>query len=750
MTKSSTSVSLFAAFTLAACGGGSSGGGGTAAVQSLQAPLQVSIVDASGGTASSVRLSPELRAVEGSDYMTDQTRYWIRDSSMEPLETVNSILDQLRQTRYWEQTNEGAYKALVSDESSGGGGERGNSAVEYATWTVTSTRASNDSPQIVSFWLEQEDTMGDPTPSLIYGRLTVSEESSDEQPLGQFTLYFKNLVATEPSTSTDTNFEGYLRTIERTDGQSEVEFFMSHGDVDGSVALNEYAIRDRVHVIGDPTTDSGRAYTESVFKGNEGTEFTEANEWQIEFNQDYLARRDVQNGNALAVLDRSDFTTRVYSYAVYDDTTEARIEQQGGFPVETADGDSGWAGFYGIWFPEGVELTAGQTLQRRSFVDNSTTPYTVFLAPGRLEKRTRSTVTFGDILDEELEYFDPVTGDDTRIAWDGTNMVKTATRDGSNWQAVDPPESISDNFVPGTWLSAWSQARGQIEIVWPASASNSSDAYVWSNEAVNANSAEMANGDLTLNGYFNMLRANITSNQANYQNSETPYLPDASSVSSGNTAYTFDKETLVLMIGTDPVTTATGVEVTQGPGVFGFHCGPLFPDALSSLSEASQATTTYRWMTGGNEWNQFRGLKDSDENFVSFDAPLRLTYTHSETGSAFDGRSFYLNWDGSNLGGIPHEEDTQENNYFPLFNIPSGTVITSGQSTYKIKQLEGEQRMVQVGDPTTVYNEQGFDLDGTPITAPSGDPYEDPAIGEKPEVTSAPLYVGGVSQSDEG
>ncbi|MGK0205056.1 MAG: hypothetical protein ACI9S9_004143, partial [Planctomycetota bacterium] len=86
----------------------------------------------------------------------------------------------------------------------------------------------------------------------------------------------------------------------------------------------------------------------------------------------------------------------------------------------------------------------------------------------------------------------------------------------------------------------------------------------------------------------------------------------------------------------------------------------------------------------------------------------------------------------------------------PLFNIPSGATATGGSTTYKIKQLEGEQVMVEVGSPSTVYSAQGFDIDGTPITVPTEAPYQDPAIGTKPTVENAPLYVGGVAQSNDG
>lgn len=745
MSKFITSSLLLVA--LASCGGGSSGGG---TVQGLQAPQQVSIVEAAGNTPASLILSNNALAVTGSDYETDPTRFWIEDNSMQALDTVNMILSSLQQTRYWEQTNEGPYIALVSEDDRGGGGERGNNGTVYEEWIVNSTRADNSSPQLVSFWIEQEETMGDPTPSIIYGSLTVTAEPSTDQPLGQFTLYFKNLGVSEASTSTNTNFEGYMRTIARTDGQSEVEFYMSHGDVDSTPALNEYAMRDRVHVVGDPTNDSGRAYTESVFKMNNGSVFTDEGEYQIEFNADYLARRDVTNSNALSVLDRNDFETRVYRYGVYDNVTEERIEQLSGFPITDSQGANGWAGFYGIWFPEGTTLNNGDTVERRSFESGgSATSYTVFIAPGRLEKRTREEITLGDLIDEVLEYYDP-NGDELKVVWTGQDFVKIASRSGGNWTEIDPAVSIASSFTAGDWVSCWSQARGQVEWTWPSVLANTEAAYVWQNETINADSSEMANGDLTLYGYYNMLRANITQNQANFLSAESPYLPDATGVSTGNTVYTFDKDTLMLQIGSDPVTLGTGVTVTQGPGLYGLGCGPLFATALTSLNEFGSQSTTYQWNIGDNDWNQLRTLKDAQDNFVQFDAPLRLTYVHSETGSAYDTRTFFLEWDGQWLGGIPYEEDTTNNEWNPGFNIPSGSTGTDGTTTYKFKQLEGEQVMVEVGSPSTVYAAQGFDIDGTPITVPTAAPYQDPAIGEKPEVTAAPLYVGGVAQSTDG
>ena len=742
---SKTVVSAFSLALLAACGGG--GGDSTGSVQGLQAPEQVAIVESSTGS-SSLRLPAGLRGITGSDYETDRTRFWVRDDSMQALDTVNMILSSLQQTNYWEQTNAGAYRALVeAEDGGGGGGERGNAGPEYEEWIVESTRANDTAPQIVSFWIEQQESMGQNVPSIIYGKLTVTEEATDGQPLGQFTLYFKNLAASEAATSTDTMFEGYLRTVARTDGQSEVEFYMSHGDVGTSPALGEFAMRERVHVVGNPATDSGRAFAEKSFAQSQGGNvMTEIAEFQLQFDTDYVALRE--GSNNLSVLDRNDFETRVYRYGVYDATTETRVSQLSGFPVQTADGRNGWAGFHGIWFPEDVTLTNGMTLYRREFGSNAAAPYTLVIAPGKLEKRTRSSITFQDLIDEELEYFSPTAGAELRVAYTGSDFVQLAHRVNGDWQLDQPPVSIASSFTTGQWVNCWSQSRGSVEFAWPSALGDSAPAFVWARETMTADSAELAGGDLTLHGYFHMLRAGITSNQANYQNSESPYLPDATSPSSGNQTYVFDKETLLLTLGNDPVTLGNGVTITQGPGMFGLNCGPLFATALTSFNDIPDQTTTYEWSVGTNSWNQLRTLRDAQGNYVQFDAPLRMTYVHSEVGSAFDGRTFFLEWDGTNLHGIPHQQDGDR--WYPQFNIPTGTTLTAGNTSYKVKQLEGEQFMVAVNNPSTVYAAQGFDLDGTPITEPTGAPYTDPAIGPKPTVTAAPLYVGGVAPSSDG
>ncbi|MCA8944580.1 MAG: hypothetical protein KDB80_18620, partial [Planctomycetes bacterium] len=268
----------------------------------------------------------------------------------------------------------------------------------------------------------------------------------------------------------------------------------------------------------------------------------------------------------------------------------------------------------------------------------------------------------------------------------------------------------------------------------------------WTDSTITGDSAELAGGNLTLYGYMGCLKSNITQNQANFVSSETPYFADATGIGDVKT-YVFDKTSLLLTLSAQSVTLANGVTVSGGPGQWGFQCGPLFATALANLNEMGNATTTYRWNTGANSWNQLRTIKDSEGDFVAFDEPLRLPYTHDEpANTTYHNKSFTLEWTGTDLHGVPFVENQTDNRWRPGFNIPSGTLITVGNSTYKIKQLEGEQEMNEVGSPNAVIASEGFDLDVT-LTAPSDD-WTDPAVGAMPTVTSAPVFVDGVRQSD--
>ena len=742
-----------------ACSSG--GGGGTAAVGALSVPAQVTLVDAQGAPSTllagaQAAVADELgrRIAQARAFDTDTADFWVRDDSMEALNTVNVILCSVQQTGYDDPDvlNAGPYAALVECEergSSGGGQGRGGDVPEYQRFVVDSQRASATAPHIVHCWLEQVE---EGQPALIYVKLTITESPTTNAPYGAFELHFKSLLVSQAHDDTNVRFHGVLKTVPRNDGRAEFVFYQNGGDVDATQTVGQQSFRQRARLVASADGREGQAYSEtrSAYNNGGGT-MTQGAEYFLQYNQDYLARKRVSGSQTTEVFDRNDFNTRVYNYGVYtNDSSGDFVARRSGFGLETQGGDYGWIGYHGLWFPDNVTITDGQTLIRRSFEPNSTpTEYTAVVVPGRLEKNERTAITLADIKNEDLEFFDPMTGSQIMIQWDGTNLMKVAERPNDSWIDLDPHVNVSGDFSSGDWLDFYSRHRGSVQMLWPASPSDASVAYVWSNVTIDGSSSEIANSNLTLHGYFGMLKPLLTSNQANFQSSETPFYPDATSTSVGNKTYTFNRTSLMLEESSQEVRLANGVEITQGPGQFGLRCGPLFPTALTVLSDVSTQTTQYFWTVGGETWNQLRTVVDSNDDNIQFDRPLLLSYTHDEPTSAYHGRSFILEWDGNNLHGVPYNEVPGKNYWEPAFNIPNGAVVTDLQTStqYKIKQLEGEQSMTSVSSPSTVIASEGFDLDTT-LTPPT-DTYQDPAIGAIPTVTEPPKFVAGEKQTSD-
>lgn len=743
-------------------GCGSGGGSSSGTVSALSVPEQMSLVDANGSGSqaailqSTIAIPDGVHAATGTDYDTDQTRFWVHDDSMEALDTINMILCSIKQSGYDDPSvlNAGPYVALVGCEERGGNGGgqgRGGDQADLERFVVRSSRTSSTSPHIVDFWIEMKD-QGDSGNSfqqrILYGKLTIEESPSVNAPNGKFTMRFKELLQSQNHDDPNVSFYGYLKTVPRNDGQSEFTFYMSEGDPDAAVGVGEEAFRMRAHLVAAADGTTGRAYAERKYAYNSGSGTQSGGaDYRLQFNANYLARKKVAGGETIQVFDRNNFTTTVFRYGLYHATSGARVDSVSGFGVETLDGRFGWAGYYGLWFPDGVTITNGQQLIRRRFDPNTANEsYTAVIVPGRLEKRTRKTITLGDVKNEDLESFDMSTGTQILVQWDGIDLVKVANTGSSGWTRLQTPVSVSSSYSVGDWVNLYSMHRGAVQFTWPSGGlSDAIEAHVWQNSTITANSAEVGGSDLTLYGYHQMLKAGITQNQANFANSETPYHPDALNVGQGKT-YVFDAATMMLKLSGSGVKLADGVTVSSGPGMWGFESGPMFTSPLSALSDMSSQTTQYTWTTGSNEWNQLRALTDVQGNVVAFTAPLRLDYTHNEpSNTQYHGRTFMLEWQGTDLHGIPYTENTTDYRWYPEFTIPSGTVLTSSGNSYKVKQLEGEQQMVAVSDPNAVIASEGFDLSVT-LSAPAAE-FVDPAIGAMPEVTAPPKFVGGKLQT---
>ncbi len=757
-------------FLLCACGGGSDSNGPG---QPLSVPSQMTVVGAQDQQTGNLRLIPDryvgqppprsqgggTAAATTTDYQADQTRIWVNDESLGPMQIINEILCMLDQTGYSDPTvlNAGPYVVLVnesrcqqqgSDPSNGGQSTEGTSTT-YQEWTVRSSRTDDGSPHEVSFWIDWEEDFGDePIPARLYGLLTIYESPSDAAPYGRFVLHFKLLPRAADPTSSNVIFKGSLSTVARDDGLAEYTFRNSMGNVEVAPQPGQQSMLEQARVVTDGTT--GRAFTMRRQRWNrDNGPQEEGSAYHLAYNAGFVVRKKVAGNDEVKAFDRTSFETFPWRYGLYDNTSEARVNRNSGFGIRTQGGDYGFAGYHGLWFPDHVQVTTGMTVVRPSHENGgSSQTYTVFVAPGRLEKRTRTSSTLGNLKNEDMHSWDNQAQRPIMVRWTGTDLVKVSAFDqqSQRWQEINPPVSILGQYQPGWWVGFNSPARGEINIVWPnGNPTDATPVSIWSVTPVTADSAELANGDLPLYGYFQMLRSNITQNQANWQNNESPYFPDATNVNEGK-VYSFAKASLVLQLAGQPVTLANGVTI-EGRNGGGLHSGPLLGAALNNLGEIQNQTVNYRWQIGTQSWNQLRALRDANNAFVAFDPPLEFSYTHNDPQNVrFHNKVFRLEYQGhGQLHGIPHEEAGNTGRWYPVFGIPTGTVLTNNAGIYKVKVLEAEQRMTEIQNAQQVIQSQGFDLDNT--LTPPADAWRDPAIGTKPSVTGAPRYIDGVRQS---
>jgi hypothetical protein len=160
----------------------------------------------------------------------------------------------------------------------------------------------------------------------------------------------------------------------------------------------------------------------------------------------------------------------------------------------------------------------------------------------------------------------------------------------------------------------------------------------------------------------------------------------------------------------------------------------------------NQLDTYYTFSSGPMAWNQFVSLKDQGTgNFVSFEAPLELSYTHTtandwdkSTSDAIIGKSFRLQYAGpGQLQGIPWKLAKDVGHHMPLFSIRSGAKV----GAYTIHAIDGEQRLAKAADQASC---SAIALEGGPAL---------PSIDGMPTITHTSFgnedselrYVGGVA-----
>lgn len=745
-------------FALAATSCGSSTdsiAGGS--IEGLSMPDSMDLVGIEAETAGSsiaagASINPAAVFSSTSDYNTDEVHAYMWDETTEPLAIINEILTAVGQTRADYFVNTGPYLALVEEvggDGDSGGDAAGQSSSGNATvlepWILNSTRASTTAPQVVRFWITDEEADG-PAGTMsqtIFGRATISEEPTDANPYGDFHLNFGMVNNSDDALTT----KGSLSTTTPTGGALGFTFMME--DLTG---FGGDDTRVAVETSIDQTT--GVAHMEVPDHEGGGTI-----DYTLAYNSDYFLRSD---GTDTELLDRTDFVRNTWGYNLYyaEDDTDGhtagqRVDIEGGFPFvfdNSGTTEFGWVDYWGIWSSNPAALTDGTSVTR----EGSTTPFTVLRAPGKLIKVTKRSITLAELDGEAFEYWDWTTGDQYLVQYThaGAVFTKIAERDTDSWEWEDltPTEALTIN--PDEYYGFWSQALG-----------GSLD-FIGGDTAMTVREQNYVSGDdtifsggtsLTLYAMAEALRPGMTAGDVELGSIYKPEILDPNDAYE----YTFLKDGRTLQFGGVDVGLLPGEVPEEGFYTWGMNSGPMSavdPVTLGITDpwEMYNLDEYYYYETGHNEWNQYATLLDSLSAPVSFDNPISFFYTHTTANDAddsaeHDGKKVFLTYGGErNLWGIPgHEADTDGDGngdrWYPLFSIKDGAIMGPDGTEYVIKAVEMELFMQVSADAIPTALQTALTNAGT-LTLPTLADWVNPTSVAQPTVTDEPAVVAGVIQ----
>jgi hypothetical protein len=482
--------------------------------------------------------------------------------------------------------------------------------------------------------------------------------------------------------------------------------------VEDSEEGGDYSFHSKVQVVANADVTQGNAYvweSDTWPDWETGDPTTEESEELIAFTEDYFK---VTDESTTSYYSKDNLLHRIYNYKLFNAADGSKLDMNSGFPIETADGEHGYIGYWGIWAPHGSSIENGTTVTDMDGVE-----YTVFRSRGKLTKHTKSSMKLVALTGVELSKWDCNETEcaDVIVAWDGSNFITLGARNQNNGM-IEYYESGVDAEYHATvtfneWDGAWCEPLraylrlGNLYRDENGSATtptDDSDVYFHAEQTLDPQTAT----DLTLYTWEFMLDLPITQSvvdgadqaQSTYWNSPA------------ETTLTFDASEMMLYQGSNEVVIPDGLDLDGTNLQWGYHIGPLTTgqykaDTTPFFWEAHEADTYYTWNTGDNDWNQFATLKDGNGEFVSFDAPISFSYTHSTANdingdSTYNDKVFRIEYDGNSVF-IPWEFDATTEEWEPQINIKDG--VTMGDSTqYVIKGTDESLIMPEIAEPAGV------------------------------------------------
>ncbi len=719
-------------------------------ISSLTAPEGVSVVepdtsDVSTGNGSFPNAGNQFPV--DSDYVTDAAGVRVIDPSVEAVDTANGIMCQIGMTRFWQFVNKAAYTAQVDTALCGEEpdiSESGAVTPRIHVFTMDVDRASNDDPQVASLWLPLENGGA---PTVINAELTVTASPSQGDRYGAFELNYAGV----PDGGTIANPSMY-GVLSSQLGDNGFSFYEGFGDINVPAANpgDEARLSQLVLTI-DPVTGEGAAKITQSYRENVGAGDTGiiSSTWRVVFDAANVVRQ-LDAAPAVA-LSRGDYVNHVYRYNLYHNQGEnlgQRVSLNAGISVELSTGAYGWVGYHGAWAPYGESFNDGDTVTAEG--EDGDITYDVVEAPGRLKRITRDTLPLAELGTQTFEWWEGASR--FQVAYSGVEWQRMAewNQGTESWDALGTPTMI-DVSAAGGFLQMWSPFLGGVNYE-----DGDVDITFFKDELVDG-SDDVFTGvaDIELFATINAIKSEIDLADAN---AGDIYLAEPVNVSNAH-RYVFDPSDMTLRLDSGGGTMvgvglADGVEPNQGPNTWGMQSGPMVTAtqlaSMTSIYDVFDESEFYFYETGHNTWNKYIGLTDSLGEFLSFDAPLDLLYTHAtvddmNADATYDGQQILLNYNGpGRLFGIPGSEVSlggQQDRWFPNFSLKDGTLVGPNDE-YIVRALGVDQTLVVDGGGAP----QLDITDADALVVPDASTYVAPDIGTQPTINGPPAVIDGVIQ----
>lgn len=735
-------------------------------------------------------------------YATDPQNEYTADQATREVSQPSQILCYMSNARPDVMVNKSRYVALIDTNKCDNEGRSDSSnssatgnvgGASYTPMSLTVTRASSTSPQVLKGHLDlKEDEGSFDLP--VYIHMSQTEAPSTSAPSGVLTLNYAVKLNSDTPINGTTLASGSMLVRGRVSTSSNSIQYAEIGGM-GTVQTNDV----RLYVSGTETSGSGAV---SAYYGT-----SDDASYVFGYNDTKFCRSGTQAGVAVAerCFNRSKDSAikSVWRYGVYNaDGTRYDLASPG-FSVKDSAGNWGYASYWGLWF--GTPPSDGATVTNAKTGD----AYTVKKAGGKLIKRTRYQKTLNAIKNNKFQFTNSLAGSGLfamtsyEAYWDTTaakfKVVGTTTcSNGSCFNSTLTPIEITAaqlSINNSYGISGWSQSLGMVSI--PAATLSDANPGTKAN-GVNYMKEEVVKPGETvpsnLKCVYNCPTAGRLTAFAGAPNVQSPY--DTTTVNysgiANPIAYTWNTSTYSLKDATNADVSSSLLTNSTAPDQYkwGIRSGALV-DASKFVpggemdcdgqggnnnyceSNAHSLQEYYFYEVGIQDYNRATFLM-SGTTPVSFSSPQAAVFDVPSDASKYGlyaGASMNLQFLGfGDLNGIPgrcidpltNEEAScsSDTRWAPAFVIEDGSAVNIDGQTKYVKWLERELRFspaigsassfgITMGStsnlPTAIASASCTDVsDTTNPCNPSNENY--PGVFSKDDFKKSPSVIHGVVQ----